>query len=838
MNNKSIIISVFSFVLIAFFIFQTKSVSSQETEKTKVYILGHAHMDPVYRWRWNEIENREIYKTFSDVLNMLEKYPDLQFAQSYLLYYATLQQKFPQLFEEVKQSIANKRWSIVGGQWVEPDETLSSGESLIRQFLIARDYYSKNLGIEDVNIAWSPDNFTGHPGTLPKIYAGCGVKNYVFSREAPQGKKVFWWESKDGSKILAYKIPGHYNPTFKDMPKYLEDWTKITDCNLPLVTFGKGDHGGGPGESDFRALKMLTENSNLEFEHISAENYFDKLNSLEKNWPTQKTEFGYQPNGGSFLGNYTSQAKIKKLNRQLENQLIAAEKFSAIGTMHKGKPFYTREDFLEAWKILLFNQFHDIIPGTLTGLGADDVFKDYEKLERISAEQLNAGIENIGNRINTEMDGIPMVVYNPHSWPVDQFVDADLKFVKKPAEFSLKDSVGKNISFLILEKSEDSLTYKIQIDAKEIPPLGYKVYQVVEEKPEKIKTDLVLNEQQIENSFYKIKWDEKGISNIFSKKLQKEILSDYANQLQLLEDNGSSWSLGLSGKEFSIESLKTPEVIYQSPLKIVVKWEDYFQQTKFTRFMILKANSEAIDFEMEVDWHSHNKLLRLIFQTSVLKGEAYYDQPYGYVQREENGKEFPAQKWIDYSNEKLGVSLLNNGKYGFTIKEGTLTMSVVRGARDMDPRMDEGKHSFKYSLIVHEGDWRDADIPQKALELNQPLIAKQENQHPGKISGWKFSDQSFPLEKSFFSIESDHVIISSLKIKQDAYDPNPVILRIVETEGRNENTIVHLPYEPFSVTECNHLEQEIEPRSKIQVGEKQFSFEIGNDQIRTFMIQF
>jgi alpha-mannosidase len=156
----------------------------------------------------------------------------------------------------------------------------------------------------------------------------------------------------------------------------------------------------------------------------------------------------------------------------------------------------------------------------------------------------------------------------------------------------------------------------------------------------------------------------------------------------------------------------------------------------------------------------------------------------------------------------------------------------------MDPRMDEGKHSFNYSLIVHEKDWRNADIPLRALELNQPIIAKQENHHPGEISGWKYTDLSFPLEKSFFGIESDHVIISALKVQQDAYNPNPIILRIVETEGRSEKITVNLPYEPVAVNETNHLEEPIEPRSAISVKGKSFSFEIGNDQIRTFMIQF
>jgi alpha-mannosidase len=838
-RNESFPYLIQSLLILFFLIYPfTDSQSQEKTKPIDVKVVGHAHMDPVYRWRWNEMENREIFKTFSDVLNELDTFPDLHFAQSYMLYYETIQNRFPELYKKVRQSISEKRWSVVGGQWVETDETLPSGESLIRQFLVGRDYYTKNLGINNVTIAWLPDVFTGHSSTIPKIYAGCGIKNYVFSREAPEDKRIFWWESADGSRILAYKIPGHYNPDYKILPGQLEEWVKISGYKTPLITVGKGDHGGGPGKSDIRSLKMLSGEFPLQFEFTSPEDYFNQLNHAKNNWPVQNEEFGYQPNGGQWLGCYTSQAKIKKLNRHLENQLIAAEKFSAIGTIHKGKPFYPREDFLKAWKILLFNQFHDIIPGTLTGLGANDVFKDYDKLEQISSELLNAGIENIGNRINTEMDGIPLVVYNPHSWTVSQFVDIEVSFVERPAEFSIKDSKGNDIAYSIIKKSEDKQTVTVSINAQDVPALGYKVFAVVNEKPEIHNTALKVAKNQIENEFFILKWNDEGVTSIFNKKLQKEFISGVVNTLQLLEDNGNSWSLKLTGKEFPVNQLAPAKVIFSSPEKVTVQWEDYFQSSKFVRFMTVYANSEQIDFEMEVDWHSHNKLLRLAFPTTLTDGQAYYDQSYGYVLRKETNGEFPAQKWIDYSGKNYGVSLINNGKYGFTINSGILTMSVVRGARDMDPRMDEGKHSFKYALNVHKGDWRDANIPLRAWEFNQPLIAKQENQHPGEILGWTYSNLSFPMEKSFFGINSDHVIISSLKTKQDAYDPNPVILRIIETEGRDENVTVQLPYEAKSVIECNHLEEPIKARSEIKTDETRFHFTIGHDQIRTFMIYF
>jgi len=810
---------------------------SENQEKT-VYVMGHAHMDPVYRWRWNEIINRELDKTFTDVLGALEEYPDLHFVQSYLLYYETIQKHFPELFASINRSIEQDRWSVVGGQWVEADETLSSGESLIRQFLVARDYYSKNLNIDDVNIAWSPDVFTGHPVSLAKIYAGCGVKNYVFSRSEPEGKKVFWWESRDGSRILAYKIPGHYNPSFRQLPEYIDNWINTSTYDKPMITIGKGDHGGGPSGSDINALKRLAEEHSLKFVHTSPEQYFKELHQSGKEWPVQDDEFGYSLQTGRWKGCYTSQARIKKYNRYFENQLLAAEKFSAIGTSYKGKPFYPREDLMKAWKILLLNQFHDIIPGTLTGLAADDAYRDYHKLGLITSELLENGLENIGNRIDTRIEGIPLVIYNPHSWPVSQFVNAEINFVKPVANFDILEADENPVPFTMKEKSEDGLNCTVTIDARNIPPLGFKLLEVVENEPEAKESDLRLGNNEIENNYYVVRWDEKGLSSIYSKKLNREMLKDHGNTLLLSEDHGSTWSMDLTGKELHPQSLTKPEIVYSSPIKTVVRWEDYFQSSKFVRFMTIMADCQQIDFEMEIDWHDHEKLVRVLFPSQIDNGEAYYDQPYGYVKREGTSVESPAQKWIDYSNQDIGISLLNNGKYGFTINDGILTMSVVRGAREMDPRMDEGKHSFKYAIIAHRSGWRDADIPLKAWQFNQPLIAKQENRHRGEIGAWKYSAQSFPAEKSFYSIDSDHVIISSLKVMQDAYDPYSIILRIIETEGKDKEVMVKLPHKPREVVECDHLERPIEARTDLSVEDDQFMFRMQHDQIRTFLVRY
>ena len=284
-----------------------------------------------------------------------------------------------------------------------------------------------------------------------------------------------------------------------------------------------------------------------------------------------------------------------------------------------------------------------------------------------------------------------------------------------------------------------------------------------------------------------------------------------------------------------------PQVIEEGPVRAILQWQDRNESSYFSREMVLKAGIPRLQFKMTVDWHDNDKLLKVVFPTKVDSGRAFFQQPYGYIEHATDGAEWPAQNWIDLSNNKFGVALLNDGKYGFDVDQNEMRMSVVRGARDMDPRMDEGMHSFDYAIYAHKGDWREGNVTQQALELNQPLIAMQENHHIGTLPAWgrlNVLKTSLGNKFSFFSINSDHVIISAIKVQQGDWSPANVVLRIYETEGRDDDVTINLPLNARKIVETNLVEMPIEARSKIIKGVKNFSFRIGHDQLRTFLIKF
>lgn len=810
-----------------------------QPDSLSLKMIGHAHIDLAYRWRWNETTDHVIYDTFNGVLKMMQKEPGLTFAQSQLVLYEYIQKNNPELFNRVKLQITKGTWSVVGNQWCEMDESMTGGESLIRQILIGSEYIRQNLPAQLSEIVWSPDAFSGKVNTLPQIYAGCGMKYFVFMRHPPKGERIFWWESPDGSRILAYNTPGAYNNRINQrMLDGIEDWYEDTKYNEALVLYGEGDHGGGPRDPDIAGINQLREkNIFRQISYGTPENYFKKLNQEQKEWPVWKKELGIGSEN-RFTGCYTSQARLKQANRELENSLLVAERFASVGSQLQGKSFFPRVDFREAWKTLLSNQFHDILPGTCIGPVADDAMREYARLKVSVQNLLNFGLENIGNRINTQGDGIPIIVYNPLSWNRSDYVHANVNFISDPACFVILDDQNKKVPFEIVSQSQDLLKVKIRFRADDIPSLGYKMFRIVNgESGHSLPKLKIKGGNEVENEFYRVTWDEKGIASLFDKALNKELLSAPGNRLQLHnETTSSSWRMQLDD-QIPLQPVGEPSIIKESPLHIVVRWQDRSEESTFTREMIFNAGSPRIDFRLMINWHDRDKCLRIAFPCNLGNGIATYEQPFGAICREQGQNEYPAQNWVDLSDSESGIALLNTSRYGFMVNDNTIHISVLRSARDMDPRMDEGLHTVSYSIYPHSGGWQEGKVIQKALEVNQPLIAKQENKHKGETSGWT-SKVTLPASYSFYSTNSDHVVISAIKVQEGDWEPQNIVLRIYETEARGDTITVTLAGNPSNVQETNHIENPIEPLSGITRNGNSFSFYIKPNQIRTFLLRF
>ena len=837
----------FLLILIAFIQFASTPLSPATTpnEPLTLNMIGHAHIDLAYRWRWNETVDQVLFDTFNGVLELMEQTPGVTFAQSQIAFYEQVMVKYPDLFRRIREKIQQGTWSVVGGQWCEMDESMTGGESLIRQFLIGVEFSEKYLGLADFRLVWSPDAFSGHVNTLPQIYAGCGIQYYLFMRKPPTDKRIFWWEGPDGSRLLAYNTPGAYNNKINErLLEGIQEWYQFTRHNNPLVLYGEGDHGGGPRATDIRALEELQQaHPLLSIQYETPEKYFEALAKLNREWPVHRTELGMSVDlenkrTGSWQGCYTSQAKLKQANRVLENRLLTAEKWATIGSQLQGKPFHPRVDLRDAWKLLLKNQFHDILPGTSVGPAVDDAMEDYATLETQLDKLLDFGLEAIGARIDTRGQGIPLVIFNPNSWHRTDYVNARIRFQQPPTEFKIINEKKQDILFDLCGWSSDGHTALVNLLAQEIPPVGYKVLRVMAGEKSAASSPLSVNTNQAANEFYQVQWDETGLTRIYDKKTGRELLKAPGNLLRLYEEApSSSWSLNLTGKMLPLVHVAGPEIIKQTDLEVVVQWQERSTNSFFTRQMMLRAGIPRIDFRMTIDWHEHDQLLRVVFPTSIEAGHAVYEQPYGYIERPQEPVEYPAQNWVALANEDFGVALLSTAKYGFMINQSEINMSIVRGARDMDPRMDEGEHTFEYALVTHAGKWRAGDATRRALEVNQLLVARQENPHAGVVSGWT-SQISLPLQHSFYTIEPDQVIISAIKVQQGEWTPTKIVLRIFETSGWAGQVKVQLPVRPMKIIETNHLEKPLPQQPEIKVADNFFRFQIGHNQIRTFLIEY
>ena len=837
---------------------QNNTSSGQQLPQIK--LAGNAHIDLAYRWRWNETVKRVIPDTFWGVLRMMDQVPGLTFSQSQMALYEQIRLTDVDLLKEIKRRIADGTWSVTGNQWSEPDEMLCSGESYIRQFLLGSEFMRENSLAPLSRIVWTPDAFSGHAATLPKIYKGCGMENYLFMRAAPKDMRIFWWEADDGSRILAYNLPTPYNSRLvSDMLKDIREWHNITGYPEALVLYGEGDHGGGPRDTDMNALAKLRETpgiSPISFE--TPEKYFDRLNASGRNWPVFKgelevsaTEQKIHHTEGEQSGTvsinpeykcswcacYTSQSQIKRLNRQAESALLTAETFGTIGSRMQGKPFYPRIDFREAWKILLRNQMHDILPGTCVGDAADDAISDLRSVIKEAERLQNFGTEIIGSRIDTRGEGMPIVLYNPLAWNRTALASVDLRFATPTQTFTVKDAAGNEIPYVIDSSSDDRRNYRITLLAENLPATGFRMVRAFAGQRPKIIDGIKSGKDFAENEYYRVKWNNEGVTSIVCKKTGRELLKGTGNQLTMLETiSGNAWGMQLSNTAVPFAAQSGVQIIENTPLRITVQWDDVAGDSRFVRQMMIEKGMSQVKFRILADWHEHDRVLKVSFPVAVKNGTATYENPYGYIERPLLQAELPAQNWVDLSGDEWGISMFNDGRNAFTLDEGLMGMTVLYNARDMDPRMDHGQQEICYALAAHTGGWRGNRIVQRAMEFNRPPIAKQEYKHVARTSGWS-TEIALGNEESFYSTGNDHVIISAIKVLQENWAPEHVVLRIFETEGRDDQVTVRLPSKLIHVVESDHIENPLPNQPEIMQTDNSFSFAIGHHQIRTFIIR-
>ena len=795
---------------------------SQFVKRFTIYLDANAHIDAAWLWRSKETI-MVCRNTFSSVMNMMAARPEFTYTQSSAAYYDWVARLYPDLFAQIRQRVKDGRWEVIGGMWVEPDCNLPSGESWSRQLLYAKKYFRDSLGV-DVKVGWNPDSF-GYNLNMPAFYANAGINAFITQKIGWNETNVFpyrafWWESPDGSKILSY-FPFDYVNTI-DNPMQLADWMRQFEANTGftkmLILFGIGDHGGGP------SLEMLDRIDHLRtldlfpaIEEGTAGHYLDWLRSNDlTDLPVWKNELYLEYHQGTF----TTQAAMKKFNRSNETLLTNAEKMSSFATL-AGRP-YNGAALQDAWRNVMFNQFHDILPGS----GIREVYIDasatHREAQEIGRHELGGALARIAAAANTSSfrHGIPFTVFNSLAWTRTDIATLRLPEGDEKA-YAVFDARGQEVPSQAVQTSR--YERQVMFIAKDVPACGYTTYEL---RPREAAhgEGPSASAHGLENALFRVALDTATgwVSSITDKRTGREILAGEGNRLQLLEDlpkEWDAWNIGLTGREFPT-AFRGAEVVERGPVRAVVRLRrDYlkpgvkkdfptedFPSSFFTQDVILYNGLDRIDFAVSADWWEDHTMVKLAFPLAYADTVATYEAPYGTIRRstqmrnsiEQAQVEVPASRWADVSADEEGVSLINSAKYGYDIKGNTMRLSLLRSPKWPDPTADRGKHEITYALYPHAGRWQSAATVRRGYEFNTPLLAMLAEPHKGTL----------PASRSFLSIAPSNLVLTSVK---KAEGDNAWVLQWYDALGEASTAVVTLPFHPSRAVLSNFMEDDGAP---------------------------
>jgi alpha-mannosidase len=794
---------------------KTRAASLPNPRGYTAHLVGHAHIDLSWLWRWEETVNDVAVQTFKGTLAQMAKMPGLTFAQSQAAVYEAMEKSYPGLFDEIRQKVREGTWIPVGGMWAEPDLNMPDGEALARQLLYGKRYFLDRFGVE-VTVGWNPDAF-GHSWQLPQILSKAGIRYYVFERCAPEKTPFFWWEGKDGSRLLAHVPQGWYLVNLRNgLNDILKDAATQTPVKDFLILYGEGDHGGGPRDSDVAAIgKFKDDPGHPKMVFDDPESFFKKIETSGVDFPVVRKELNF-----TFPACYTTQAATKKWNRTSENLLLQAERFSALAVASGFRDYYPERDIDEAWKTALRNQFHDILDGSSIGPVYEESGRSYREALARGQRALDFSLQTILSMADTRGEGVPVAVFNPLFWARTEPVTAEVVLPFTPAAVKVLNARGEEIAVQVLERKtgENQTRFRLVFLAEDVPSFGYRIYRAIAtDKPgEPARAGLIVSAHGLENEFFRLEINERTgwIKSLYDKRAKRQVLSGPGNVLQSILDEPesmSAWELGLKGEPVNIgASGATVRVIESGPVRGVVRITTPFQGSVFEQDLTLTAGLPRIDCRMKLDWQERNLMIKVAVPLNLKSGQAEFEIPFGSVTRPSDGAEVPALRWVDVSDPAsgAGLSLLNDCKYGFDVKGTTLRMSIVHGATSPDPEADRGRHELLYSLYPHAGTWKEADTIRRGYELNNVLIARTGMPHKGTL----------PVERSFIQASPSGVVLSTMKM-ESGYNSRSLIVRLYEAYGRKTEARLAFPW-PVQVEETDLIERPVKgATSRMSSGE-------------------
>ena len=759
----------------------------------KVHLIGNAHLDPVWLWQWQE-GFAEIKATFRSALDRMKEFEDFKFTSACGAYYMWIEQSDPAMFEEIRARVREGRWCLTGGWLIQPDCNIPGGESFARHALITQRYFLERFG-KMAETGYNVDSF-GHNGSLPMILQQSRMRHYVFMRPSPEEKPLpahyFNWESADGSRVDAYRIPFRYNIDGVRNNRGVERFAEIAalgEESDQMAFYGVGNHGGGPTVALLQEMHRVLPSH---FVYSTPDDYFAAQTA--KDAPVVCDDLQYHAKGC-----YSAMAEIKQNNRYAENGLLVAEKLSTLSNYLMDTP-YPGEALCHAWKRVLFNQFHDILGGCSIREAYDDARRSHgeamaiaDRTVNYACQQISWNVDTIGahtpgyvSEADAEALGYPVVVFNPHAFTVTAPVQMRKVYTR------VTDADGREVLSQSVRDSKvnNKDKYGTAFMAT-VPALGYAVYRCFRlAEPCELKGSLRVTERTMENDHLRIAFSEEGeICSLYDKRTERELLSA-PTELALYDDEkNDTWA---HGEQFFKDRVAytvqgSVHMIEQGPVRAGFRTEQCFGESRIVRDYYLHADADAVEVKVKIDFKEKFRTLKLAFPVAGEGHRAYGKIPFGSIERPTDGSEQVCGDWIALQSECGGLGVANDSKHSFEADGNVLSLTVLRSALFADHYgqeerdefcefMEQGEHRFSYSLFA----LRDLAFAQRSSELlQQPLLSVPETFHPGKL----------PTQYSGMSVSAENVSVTAIKHREVG---DGIILRCYETAGQDTDVTVRL----------------------------------------------
>ncbi len=750
-------------------------------------LLGHAHLD--LAWLWPVSETWSVaQKTFESVLNLQQEFPELTFCHTSPALYSWVEQHCPDLFKAIQKAEAAQRWEVLGGMWVEPEVNLVSGESLVRQLLYGQNYIKAKFGKISA-IAWLPDSF-GFTWQLPQILQQSGINYFVTGKlhwndttKFPHG--LFWWCAPDGTAILTLMSPPNVAGVMDTNPislsNYAISWEQQTGLQDAFWLPGVGDHGGGPTR-DMLLVAQRWQASPFfpEIKFTQAQTYLSQIANSPQ-LPIWQDELYLEFHRGC----YTTHADQKSYNRRCENWLYQAELWSFLACLIQSDYIYPKIPLASNWQKVLFNQFHDILPGTSIPEVFLEANQDWQEVEKVSQEMITSALRAIASQVilpsPPHPQAQPILVFNSLNWERSEVVAVSV--------------ISKNWIIYDLEGNElpsQVIDSQLLFFATSIPAIGYRLFWLVPSSRSSLASIASQTNWVLENELLRVEIDSEtgDIKSLFDRQQAREILRAPGNQLQAYQDQGQywdAWNIDPQYENFPLPPthLKSIQMLANGPLEWCIRIVRQLNNSEFIQDYILHTHSPILKIKTTVHWQETHVIVKAAFPLNWENDFTHYEIPCGVIARSnrpqtpsEKAKwEVPALRWADLSAEKgdYGLSLLNDCKYGYDSNPFQLRLSLLRSSTWPDSQADIGTHQFTYAVYPHQGTWKNAHTVHKGYELNIPLIvlsnlATNESPH-------------LPPIREFLNLNADNLIVMALK--QSEADENLGILRFYEAYGQN-----------------------------------------------------